>query len=103
MGKIKSAGVIGAGVMGSAIAAHLANAGVPVVLMDIVPQGATRRNVVAEGALKRLLKTDPPAFMHKKAASLITAANIEDHLERLAEVDWIIEAVVEDAAAGCRS
>ena len=96
MGEIKKAGVIGAGVMGSAIAAHLANAGVPVVLMDIVPKGAKNRNAIAEGALEKLLRSEPPAFMHKKGADLITSANIEDHLDLLSGVDWIIEAIVEE-------
>ena len=96
MAEIKSAGVIGAGVMGGAIAAHLANAGVPVVLMDIVPKGAKNRNAIAEGSLERLLRTEPAAFMHTKAAKLVRPGNIEDHLDLLASVDWIVEAVVED-------
>ena len=96
MAEIGKAAVIGAGVMGGAIAAHLANAGVPVVLMDIVPKGAKNRNALAEGALERLVKSEPQAFMHKKAAKWVTPANIEDHLELLSNADWIIEAVVED-------
>lgn len=105
MGNIKSAGVIGAGVMGAAIAAHLANAGIPVVLMDIVPpevKGAKdtkKRSAIAEEAIHRLMKSEPPAFMERKAAKLVTPANIEDHLELLGSVDWIIEAVVEDLEA----
>lgn len=96
MSEIKKAAVIGAGVMGSAIAAHLANAGIPVVLLDMVPEGAINRNAIAERAIEHLLKSEPPAFMHKKAANLITPANIEDHLGLLSGVDWIIEAIVED-------
>jgi 3-hydroxyacyl-CoA dehydrogenase len=96
MSEIKKTAVIGAGVMGGAIAAHLANAGVSIVLMDIVPKGAKNRNALAEGALEKLLRSEPPAFMHKKAAHLITAGNIEDHLDLLGNVDWIIEAIVED-------
>lgn len=96
MAEVGKAAVIGAGVMGGAIAAHLANAGVPVVLMDIVPKGAKNRNAMADGALERLLKSEPQAFMHKKAAKWVTPANIEDHLELLSSADWIIEAVVED-------
>jgi 3-hydroxyacyl-CoA dehydrogenase len=96
MAEIKNAAVIGAGVMGSGIAAHLANAGVPVVLMDIVPAEAKNRNVIAEGALEKLLRSDPPAFMHKRAVKLVTPANVVDHLDLLDSVDWIIEAVVED-------
>ncbi len=57
--EIRRAAVIGAGTMGSGIAAHLANAGVPVMLLDIVPEGADSRNAVAEGAIARMLKADP--------------------------------------------
>jgi 3-hydroxyacyl-CoA dehydrogenase len=92
---IEHIAVIGAGVMGSAIAAHAANAGVPVLLLDIVPEGAADRNAIAAKALKRLAETDPPPLMHPKNARLITPGNIEDHRDRLAEADWIIEAVVE--------
>jgi 3-hydroxyacyl-CoA dehydrogenase len=94
--KISNTAVIGAGVMGSAIAAHLANAGFPVVLLDIIPNGATDRNAIATRAIERLLKSDPPAFMHKKAARLVRPGNITDDLILLRDSDWIIEAVVED-------
>ncbi len=80
------------------IAAHLANAGVPVLLLDIVPAGAAHRNALAEGALERLSKTDPAAFMSRAAARLVTPGNLEDDLGRLAGVDWIVEAVIEDLA-----
>lgn len=93
--EIRKVAVIGAGVMGAGIAAHIANAGVPVVLLDIVPQGATNRNVVAETAVEKLLKSDPAAFMHKRNARLVTTGNIEDHMELLADCDWIIEAIIE--------
>ena len=95
MAEIKKVGVIGAGVMGAGIAAHITNAGVPVVLLDIVPEGAENRNALAEGAVKKLLKADPAAFMHKRNAKLITTGNTEDHLDRVADCDWIIEAVIE--------
>jgi len=94
--KIERAAVIGAGVMGSAIAAHMANASLPVLLLDIVPPGAKRRSALAEGAIERMLKTEPAPFMTKAAARLVTAGNLEDDLGRLAEVDWIVEAVVEN-------
>lgn len=94
--EIKKAAVIGSGVMGSGIAAHLANAGVPTLLLDIVPEGATDRNAIAAGALKRMAKADPAPFMSKKAARLVTPGNIEDHLDQLADVDWVVEAVLED-------
>ena len=95
MAEIKKVGVIGAGVMGAGIAAHITNAGVPVVLLDIVPEGAESRDALAEDAVKKLLKADPAAFMHKRNAKLITTGNIEDHLDRVADCDWIIEAVIE--------
>lgn len=94
---IEKVAVIGAGVMGSAIAAHIANAGVPVYLLDIVPKDAQNRNVIAETAIQKLLESDPAAFMLKENAKLVKPGNIEDHLSWLSEVDWVIEAVVEHA------
>jgi len=95
MQPIRKATVIGAGVMGAGIAAQFANAGVPVLLLDIVPDGAANRNVLAEGAIAKMLKTEPAPFMSPRAAKLVTAGNIDDHLAQIAESDWIIEAVVE--------
>ena len=95
---IKKVAVIGSGVMGSGIAAQVANAGVPVVLMDIVPEGAENRNALAEGAVARLLKQDPAPFMHRRNATLIEPANLDDDLGKLADCDWIVEAVLEDLA-----
>src|SRR5579872_5599459 len=95
---IAKAAVIGAGVMGSGIAAHIANAGVPVLLLDIVPAGARSRNALAEAALARLAKAEPAAFMHPGNARLVTPGNLEDDLAALGEVDWIVEAVLEDLA-----
>jgi len=92
---IRRAAVIGAGVMGSGIAAQIANAGVPILLLDIVPAGAADRNALAEGALARMAKADPAPFMSGQAQRLVTPGNLEDDLERLAEVDWIVEAVIE--------
>jgi len=87
--------VIGAGVMGAGIAAQAANAGVPVLLLDIVPKEGADRDAIAKGAVARMLKTEPAPFMSKAAARLIESGNIDDHLERVAECDWIVEAVVE--------
>src|SRR5215469_7470817 len=101
MNQIKKVGVLGSGVMGGGIAAHVANAGVAVVLLDIVPKGATNRNQVAEAAVQRLLKANPAAFMHPRNARLVTAGNLEDHLPLLADCDWIVEVVLEDLAAKC--
>ncbi|MDE1900836.1 MAG: 3-hydroxyacyl-CoA dehydrogenase [Alphaproteobacteria bacterium] len=96
MTAIKSVAVIGSGVMGSAIAAHMANAGVPVLLLDIVLKDKPDRTFLAKGAIERLLKTDPAPFMHPKNARLVTPGNLEDDLAKLADVDWIIEAVLEN-------
>jgi 3-hydroxyacyl-CoA dehydrogenase len=93
--EINKVAVIGAGVMGAGIAAHMANAGVPVVLLDIVPEGESNRSIIAETAVKKLLKVEPAAFMHKRNAKLVTTGNIEDHMDLLADCDWIIEAVIE--------
>ncbi len=96
---IRRVGVVGAGVMGAGIAAQVANAGVPVVLLDIVPPGANDRSQLARGAVARMLKTDPAPFMSERAARLIETGNIEDDLGRLADCDWIIEAIVEQPDA----
>ncbi|MGJ0515222.1 MAG: 3-hydroxyacyl-CoA dehydrogenase NAD-binding domain-containing protein [Methylomicrobium sp.] len=93
---IQHVAVIGAGVMGASIAAHISNAGCKVMLLDIVPENASDRSVIAKSAIEKLLKADPAPFMHKDNAKLVTPGNIEDDLPKLAEVDWVIEAVVED-------
>src|ERR1700761_5438305 len=92
---VNSVAVIGAGVMGASIAAHVANAGVPVMLLDIVKPSTANRNEVAEGAIARLKKMDPAPLMGSRAVRLITPGNIEDDLPKLASCDWIVEAVVE--------
>lgn len=92
---IEKVAVIGAGVMGAAIAAHVANAGIPAVLLDIVPEGAENRNMLAEGAVTTMLKTKPAPFMHKRNAKLITTGNLEDNLDLVADCDWIVEAIIE--------
>ncbi|MFT5449718.1 MAG: 3-hydroxyacyl-CoA dehydrogenase [Gammaproteobacteria bacterium] len=94
--EIRKVAVIGSGVMGSGIAAHVANAGVPVVLLDIPPADADApRNAIADGALQRMLKTEPAPFMHPRNARLVSTGNLEDDLDLLADCDWIIEAVIE--------
>lgn len=87
--------VIGSGVMGCGIAAHLANAGLDVVLLDIVPKDAENRNMLAENAVAKALKTDPAPFAHKSRAKRIACGNLEDDLGKLAACDWIIEVVLE--------
>lgn len=93
--EIRKVAVIGAGVMGAAIAAHIANAGVPVILLDRAPEEADNRSAIAEGAVSKMLKSEPAAFMHKRNARLVTTGNTEDDLKLLADCDWIIEAVIE--------
>jgi 3-hydroxyacyl-CoA dehydrogenase len=84
--------------MGSGIAAQIANAGIPVLLMDIVPDGVKDRNSLAKEALKKAAKADPAPFMSKRAMKLVEPGNIEDDLEKLADVDWIVEVVIENLA-----
>ena len=88
MHQIRSVGVLGAGVMGAQIAAHAANAGLPVLLLDL--DDATVREGLARA---RRLKPDP--FFAPAALSLITTGGFDTHLDRLAACDWIVEAVVE--------
>src|SRR5437660_4722903 len=98
MKRIHKVAVLGAGTMVARIAAHFANAGVPAYLLDIVPANAdaSMRNKFAAAGLEAALKSKPAAFFDPSLASLITIGNFEDDLKKLAEVDWIIEAVVED-------
>ncbi|WP_223701413.1 3-hydroxyacyl-CoA dehydrogenase/enoyl-CoA hydratase family protein [Sutcliffiella deserti] len=107
---IKKAAVIGSGVMGSGIAAHLANVGIPTILLDIVPNKLTSeeeqkgltlsdkaiRNKFAATALQKLLKQKPAPLTTKSNLQLIEAGNIEDDLEKIADCDWVIEVIVEN-------
>ena len=90
--------VLGAGTMGARIAAHFANAGIPAYLLDIVPPGtdSSTRNKIAAAGLDAALKSKPAAFFESSLAGMVTIGNFEDDLRKLAEVDWIIEAVVEN-------
>ncbi len=94
MYEIKNAAVIGAGTMGLGIAGQLANAGVDVLLLDL-PSDGDNRNAVCERAIERLLDEDQPGLTHKDNLSRITIGNIEDDLHKLADIDWVAEAVVE--------
>jgi 3-hydroxyacyl-CoA dehydrogenase len=98
MKRINKVAVLGAGTMGARIAAHMANAGVPAYLFDIVPPDADvpARNKTAAAGLEAARKSKPAAFFEPSLARLITIGNFEDDLQRLADVDWIIEAVVEN-------
>ncbi|GAB3057626.1 3-hydroxyacyl-CoA dehydrogenase/enoyl-CoA hydratase family protein [Virgibacillus ainsalahensis] len=107
---IKRAAVLGSGVMGSGIAAHLANVGIPVLMLDIVPRELTGeeknrgltledkavRNRMAEQSKKSLLKQKPSPITNKNSLDLIEPGNMDDDMERLNEVDWIIEVVTEN-------
>jgi 3-hydroxyacyl-CoA dehydrogenase len=97
MKRINKVAVLGAGTMGARIAAHFANAGVPSYLLDIVPPDADgpARNKIAAAGLDAAKKSKPAAFMEPSLARLVTVGNFEDDLKKLADVDWIIEAVVE--------
>lgn len=88
--------VLGAGVMGAQIAAHMANAGFDVELLDIVPEGAADRDRLAKEAITRLARMDPAPLAHSSFARRIRPGNLEDHLDRLAGCLWVVEAVVED-------
>src|ERR1022692_4015630 len=81
--------VLGAGTMGSRIAAHFANAGIPSLLLDLTVEAA-RKGVQAAAAQK------PPAFFVDSAAALVTPGSFDEHLSRVAECDWILEAVTEN-------
>ena len=102
---IDKVAVLGSGVMGSAIAAHLANAGIPSLMLDIVPpqvgegedpSDPNLRNRFAASALKAALKSRPAPFYRKNLSDLIEIGNFDDDFERIAEADWIIEVVKED-------
>ncbi|MGD9094049.1 MAG: 3-hydroxyacyl-CoA dehydrogenase family protein, partial [Anaerolineales bacterium] len=108
--QIHKAVVIGAGTMGAAIAAHLANAGLPVTLLDIVPNSLTGeqqqkgltlddpevRNRIVRDGLGQALKSRPASFFTKEYASLVTTGNLEDDLAVVKEADWVIEAIIEN-------
>ncbi len=95
--KINRCAVLGAGLMGGGIAAHLANAGLPVLLLDM-PAKEGPRSAVAMAAIERIKKADPQPLMLPEFAKLITPGNFDDDLAKLAECDWIIEVIVEDLA-----
>jgi 3-hydroxyacyl-CoA dehydrogenase len=107
---IKKAAVLGSGVMGSGIAAHLANIGIPTLLLDIVPRELTKeeaakgltltdsqvRNRISATNIQKLLKQKPAPLAVKQNIALIEAGNLEDDLSKLSDVDWVIEVVVEN-------
>ncbi|MEM6699329.1 MAG: 3-hydroxyacyl-CoA dehydrogenase family protein, partial [Bacteroidota bacterium] len=104
MRRIKKAAVLGSGVMGSGIAAHFANIGLEVLMLDIVPRDLPEdkkndraaRNSIADGALKKAIKGRPAPFYKKSLASRITTGNFEDDMAKISDCDWVIEVVVEN-------
>ena len=92
--KIKKVAVIGSGTMGSGIAAQIANADIPVTLLDL-PSNYGDRNKIVNNAKERIFKSRPPLLVEKNKIDLISAANIEDNFEIISEADWVVEAVVE--------
>jgi 3-hydroxyacyl-CoA dehydrogenase len=102
--KIRRVAVLGAGVMGTGIAAHLANVGIPCVMLDIVPPflkdeekgDRKKRDMFAAEGLKKALKAKPALFYTEEGGSLVETGNLEDDLHKVADCDWIIEVVKED-------
>lgn len=93
--EINKVAVIGSGVMGSGIAAHLANSDTKVVLLDI-PAKEGGRNSIVEGALVKIAKADPEMVTHKRKLKNIEIGNIEDDLDKVTDCDWIIEVIIEN-------
>jgi 3-hydroxyacyl-CoA dehydrogenase len=86
--KIEKVAVLGAGIMGAQVSAHLANAGIPSLLYDLTQE-------MAEQGIQNALSARPAAFYNPKYSRQISPCNYDDHMERLSEVDWVIEAVAE--------
>lgn len=95
MDEIKKVVVVGSGVMGSGIAALVANSGTRVAMLDIVPEGAASRNMLTEKSLERMKAANPSPFTHPSKMANLTIGNVEDNLNEAADADWIIEAVLE--------
>ena len=101
--RIKKVAVLGSGVMGSGISCQLANVGLEVLMLDILPSKLSDdeknnrliRNQVAKNALDRAIKSKPAPLYNKKYSSRITVGNFEDDFHKIKEADWIIEVVVE--------
>ena len=105
--KFHQAVVIGSGTMGAAVAAHLANAGIPVTLLDIVPnkllpeeeqkgltlQDKVVRNRIVQQGLDRAVKSRPASFFTPETSALVSIGNLEDDLNVIKKADWVIEAV----------
>jgi len=104
MWDITRAAVLGSGVMGGAIAAHLANCGIPSIMLDIIPpdlsgddkKNKKKRNAIAQKSKDDLLKDKPSPLYRKSNADMIEVGNFEDDMAKIADCDFIIEAVKED-------
>src|SRR5436853_7714405 len=100
--KIRKVAVLGAGTMGARIAAHVANAGFPCVLLDIVPPGTpadakkAEKNKVVSAGFDAVKKSKPAAFADASLARLITIGNFDDDMKLISDCDWVIEAVAEN-------
>lgn len=92
---IRKVAVLGSGLMGTGIAAHLAGCGLEVLLLDILPQTGSNRNQVAQNALQTALKAKPAPFFDNKFAGRITVGNFDDDFPKIKSCDWILEVVVE--------
>jgi len=92
---IRRVAVLGAGTMGAAIAAHCANAGLDVDLLDIAPSEGDDKNAVVKGGFDRMKKSRPAALMSKAVAERMRIGNFDDHFDRVADADWIVEAIIE--------
>src|SRR6202453_3158479 len=97
MRTIRRIAVLGAGTMGARIAAHFANAGVPSLLLDVA--GQPNRNASALQGIQNALKLKPAGFFTDEKAALIQAGNFDDDLDKIADCDWVIEAIVENLDA----
>ena len=109
MKRFKKAAVLGSGVMGSAIAAHLANAGIDVLLLDIIPKELTEeekkkgltlsdkevRNRIAKNGLESALKSKYPAFYLPEFVKYVEVGNFEDDIQKINDCDWVVEAIIE--------
>jgi 3-hydroxyacyl-CoA dehydrogenase len=101
--RLKKVAVLGSGVMGSGIACHLANIGLEVLMLDIIPRDLegdklkdpTLRNSIVNSALQNSIRSKPAPLYHKSFASRISTGNFEDDFEKISDADWIIEVVVE--------
>ena len=101
--RLKKVAVLGSGVMGSGIACHLANIGLEVLMLDIIPRDLkgdklkdpTLRNSIVDSALQNSIRSKPAPLYHKSFASRISTGNFEDDFEKISDADWIIEVVVE--------